>query len=885
MDENRNEFEEQGIPATEENRFRSPDFTPDAEPEYTEEVVSSARPKSNRSASNAAENTHPSTANRAESVKPSEKKSNTPIIIGVVLAAVVILVVGAFMLLGGGNGGNGGGGFLGGIFGGGGNGEPEHTHSFGKWKTVTGATCESEGSQERKCDCGEIETKPLPRTDNHDFGEWETVDEATCTENGKKERECEICGEVDSKKISASGEHDYVDNGRVDATCTSDGSTSSRICRSCGDLVLTGYTLASPGHQESNWIVDSQPSADFEGTRHKECTVCGETTVTESIPFASIEDFNIEYYGDGTCGIMDYFGSDSCVVIPAYANGYAVDRIEAYAFSYKEHVETVIIPDGVRTIDDYAFQGCSNLTSVSMPDSVTHIGQFAFYFCTSLSEVNLPKDLLTMEYAAFAFCYSLKSVEIPDSVGSLYYAFYECNKLKSVTLPKDITIYEGSFDCCYSLADIYYDGSAEDWENVYVDSMGNYYLLNATFHFSEDAGDTPNTEGLSFRAYGDCWEVGYDQLSNCYSSKIVIPAVYEGRPVIRIANGGFQDCDWITDVVLPDTVTTIGYGGFESCTSLSNINLEGVDTIGDCAFYGCSSLTRVDLSASVEYVGHLAFCECELLLEINVPYGNYDYKSVYGVLYNYSGTELICYPPAREDNTFNVPEGVTNIYTRAFDGAQNLITVYISSTVDYIGFNAFGGCSSLHTIDVNSQNDYYTDIDGVVYDAAVATLIIYPIGKSDSLFVVPDSVTEIGDFSCYQARFAAVTLHEGISYIGDSAFASSAIRSIMIPEGVSYIGEYAFSGCNGLTFITLPNGIGSINPYTFSDCVNLESVVIPDSVYCIGEGAFFGCAGLKQVFHTGSWASWYGVDIQDKNIPIQMATITCDYYSEYIPGN
>lgn len=154
-------------------------------------------------------------------------------------------------------------------------------HNWSDWEITTPATCEVDGQEERKCTrCGETESRSYPST-GHNWSDWTIDIEPTCTDKGSKSCTCmnSNCGAFKSEDISALG-HDYVIR-PVEPTCTEQGYTSN-TCSRCGDTFNGAYVDAL-GHTPSDWIIDKQPTVEAEGSKHKECTVCGTVLETATI--------------------------------------------------------------------------------------------------------------------------------------------------------------------------------------------------------------------------------------------------------------------------------------------------------------------------------------------------------------------------------------------------------------------------------------------------------------------------------------------------------------------------------------------------------------------------------------------------------------------------
>ncbi|MBQ9848401.1 MAG: leucine-rich repeat protein [Clostridia bacterium] len=266
---------------------------------------------------------------------------------------------------------------------------------------------------------------------------------------------------------------------------------------------------------------------------------------------------------------------------------------------------------------------------------------------------------------------------------------------------------------------------------------------------------------------------------------VVIPKSYYGLPVKEIGSEPFNCHPNLESVIIPD----------------------GITTIGDWAFSSCGTLEELFLPESLTLIGWGAL-HCEGLKSITVHENNTKYSSLDGVLFDKSKTKLIQYPIGKTDSQYVIPDSVTRVGIQAFQSCQSLTSVEIPNSVThidiaafsgctslesivipdsiiYIGENAFGYCSELASITVDENNQYYSSADGVLFDKEKNELIFYPCGKTDAQFVVPDSVTSIG--------------------------------------------EWAFSGCTSLEIIEIPNSVTSIGFWVF------EGWTSEQTIYCEAE--------------------------------------------------
>ena len=249
----------------------------------------------------------------------------------------------------------------------------------------------------------------------------------------------------------------------------------------------------------------------FEG-----CTSLTSVSFSENCQLTSIEEY--AFLGctsltsiniPDSVTILGYCTFSWCTSLTNITIPESVTIIGTSAFSGCTNLANITIPDSVTIIREYAFVGCTSLTSINIPNSVELIGDGAFLDCTSLikkengvsyvdkwvvdcdktvTNVTLRDGTVGIVRDAFWYCTSLTSINIPDSVTILgYCTFSWCTSLTNITIPESVTsIGLSAFNNCTSLSTVYYTGTAEEWEQITIDSEGNYSLLEATvYYYSE----------------------------------------------------------------------------------------------------------------------------------------------------------------------------------------------------------------------------------------------------------------------------------------------------------------------------------------------------------------------------------------------------------------
>ena len=208
----------------------------------------------------------------------------------------------------------------------------------------------------------------------------------------------------------------------------------------------------------------------------------------------------------------------------------------------------------VTSIGDEAFHNCSSLTRVTIPDSIIRIDEDAFAGCSSLTSVTIPDSIIRIDEGTFACCSSLTSVTIPDSVKSIgAYAFSFCTSLKSITIPNSVKrIGDEAFYNCTSLNRVNITDVAK-WCKIW---------------------------------FGDC---------------VVSNPLYYAKNL-------YLNNKLVTNLIIPNSVTSICDYAFYNCTSLKTVIIgKKVKTIGKRAFYNCTSLKSITIPNSVSSIGKEAF--------------------------------------------------------------------------------------------------------------------------------------------------------------------------------------------------------------------------------------------------------------------------------------
>ena len=291
----------------------------------------------------------------------------------------------------------------------------------------------------------------------------------------------------------------------------------------------------------------------------------------------------------------------------------------------------------------------------------------------------------------------------------------------------------------------------------------------------------------------------------------------------------------LKEIIITDCERIDEYAFF-LCTGLTNIILpQNLKNIDNYAFYGCTNLIDIVIPNSVETIGMATFYNCSSIESITLPFLGSSRDTLGGLGYLFSGQAPDHVLIPSSLKEVILTEGTT-IRDSAFYNCSGLQYVSLPNSILSIGSASFFGCSNLMELIIpNSVNK----IGDFAFSGCSSLINI----------IIPNGVEciEHSTFSnCNSLK--NVTLSNGLTSIGDSAFSNcSSLTEIVIPDNVTTIGDSAFSGCSNLRNVTLSNGLTSIGDSAFSNCNSLIEIVIPDNVSAIGYSAFGGCSSLKYI--------------------------------------
>ena len=459
--------------------------------------------------------------------------------------------------------------------------------------------------------------------------------------------------------------------------------------------------------------------------------------------------FGTRELDDGTVAItgIKKVPYDGIVTIPSHIDGKAVVSIDDDTFRDLEEIKKVKFEDDcqIKNIGKNAFYCCTNLESIVLPDSITSISNRAFFKCSNLTSINLPNNIVSIGTHAFASCTNLKSINIPSKVTYIDVGtFSDCSNITSINIPDNVTsIRKWAFNGCSKLQMVYISNDSK-LNSIHDNAFEG---CSASISIPENLADKIKGKNINIRQGNCTFKIiesdengvtitGIDKIP--HNGIITIPSQIDGKAVVSIGNDAFKNhkeikevkfedgcqiknidknaftgCSNLANIIIPNSVTSIGESAFAGCSNLININLDNVTSIGSAAFADCSNLKNINIDKATS-IGEKSFKGCSNLKSITLDNVTSIGKAAF------EGCSNLKHIPI---------DNVTSIGEKAFKGCSNLKSINLNNVTSIIGKSTFEGCSNLDNISISKA----TSIDGYAFEGC----------SNLKRIIVPECVTSI----------------------------------------------------------------------------------------------------------------------------------------------
>lgn len=456
-------------------------------------------------------------------------------------------------------------------------------------------------------------------------------------------------------------------------------------------------------------------------------------------------------------------------------------HVPGSAFENKSTLIEVRLPKTATHIDNNAFYGCNKLERVTLPDSLQYIGNQCFNSCNSLQgPLEFPPTLHTIDSYAFRYCHALSGdLVLPPKMKILRYAsFQECRSLSGLVLPDSlVTIENYVFQHCTglqgivtfpaTLTSIGYAAFDNTWlqtarvRSVTPPDLNSYSVGRMhVFHVPAEAvaDYRSNSDWSTFVIIGGDEQVDITVNMNTAGTlgELILLQVDYLKDVNRLTITGPMNADDMALLKnnLPDLlslnmaktdVTAIPNNHFESRKTLQEVILpDSLLTIGNRAFIYCNNLQKVVVPTKIKVIDVYTFYDNYQLRDLTLPTGLTTIKE-YAFQYNHSLTELV------------LPDSLTSMSYQAFYNCSRLQKVTVNDKLSYLPSNAFSECTSLAEV---SLPDGLTDIDDYAFHNN------YNLRKIQ----LPAKLTHIGYSAFYRCPIDTLILPPGVNNIEQYAF-------------------------------------------------------------------------------------------------------------------
>ncbi|MBQ6210300.1 MAG: leucine-rich repeat protein [Prevotella sp.] len=495
-------------------------------------------------------------------------------------------------------------------------------------------------------------------------------------------------------------------------------------------------------------------------------------------------------------------------------NGTATVVAGDVAYTGEVVIPSTVTYDGkeysVTAIAEKAFQGCSGLTSVYIPESVAAIGEYAFDGCGNLTSVTVAWETPVVINSTVFSNSGNATLYVPIGTEATYKAADHWKAFNQIV------------------------GLDDDNGQVSIDNI--YYSFDTENY---NATVTGAAEGMT---------------------EVNIPdfVVHDGKTyaVTAIAKEAFMD-HGMTSVVVPYTMTDIGYDAFRGCKNLTSMAVEDYHSyLVQLAPPRVEGL--VDVDGTKDPAAKRAQGDLRVYGDADGN-GAYDSRNGCNAIIRTANNTLVA-----GCQTTVIPDDVETIYDHAFYGHTNLKAIDIPASVKAIRSGAFYGCTGLETVTFNEGLE------------AIDNYAFYGCSKLTTLYI-PSTVTSI-DLNAFKnctglakvvapdiAAWCAISFGKDANPLANAEHLyideNTEVTELAIPQGVTAVGNYAFYNAKAITSVTIPATVTELGGYAFYGCDNLTSVTVAwAEPITIGSSRFSNRANAILYVPTGTKALYEAAD-------------------------
>ena len=559
------------------------------------------------------------------------------------------------------------------------------------------------------------------------------------------------------------------------------------------------------------------------------------------------------------------------------------------AFKNASKVIGIALPDSLETIGNYAFENCSQLSSVKIGENVKSVGTGAYAGCDRATYIYfLAKNMADLAPANRVFenvgkqvaCTyvvigekvekipanlfysaddlaklpviegvetdntvftaigegafknaSINEIVLPESLLSIGASAFKGSMLEEIAIPNSvISVGDAAFASCSALEKIEIGAGLALIKPDYF--SGSYKINSIAVSLDNDA----------YFSQGNCVISAADRIVVLGCSASSLPS-----DVVGIGDEAFAGCTGLTEINIPDNVTSIGEKAFYSSGITAIAIPDSVISLGASAFADCSAATTLSIGKGVSAIAPLCFVGCSALEIITVSSENTSLVSVSNCVLDADKTTLLlgCKNSSLTGEDF---AQLSTISDNAFAGCTGLSSITLPDTVYMVGDNAFAGCTGLTSIQIGSSLSE-------IFEGAFAGCIGI------------ESIT-ISEDNTFFAVINGCLVNTDAKLIITACKEFSISENMMLGSTKLYptIGKYAFAGRTDITELQLPASYLGINESAFEGCVNLTSIKIPVSVGTLEDNVFKNCPNLEIYFDVAAPDDLWG-NYNPDNLP------------------